>query len=71
MAPRGPLAAARMVKTPDELRRIRAAQRAARAAERALGAAIRSADVGPGGALWRDGRPFTSERARALASFTF
>ena len=70
VTPRGPLADARTVKTPDELRRIRAAQRAARAAERALGAAIRTAEVGPGGALWRDGRPFTSERARALVRET-
>ncbi len=61
-----PVAAARAVKTPDEIRAIRASQSAARAAERALGAAIRRCTAGRGGELVLDGRPFTSERARSL-----
>lgn len=61
-----PVARRRAVKTPDEIRAIRASQSAARAAERALGAAIRRCSVGRGGELVLDGRPFTSERARSL-----
>jgi len=62
----GPFGGARVVKSPEELRRIRRAQSAARAAERAVGAAIRGAEVGRGGVLLHEGRVLTSERAREL-----
>lgn len=66
VAARSPLEAARAVKTPEEIRKIARAQAAARAAERALGRAVREAEVRADGVLMRGGRPFTSERARAL-----
>ena len=70
-AARSPFAAARAVKTPDEIRKIARAQAAARAAERALGRAIRGAQVRASDrALLVDGRVFTSERARALVRET-
>ena len=61
-----PFANARQVKSPEELAAIRASQKAARAAERALGAAIRACTADASGTLLLHGRPFTSERARAL-----
>lgn len=70
LASGSPWAAPRCVKTASELRAIRASQAAARAAERVLGAAIRTAGVREDGVLLRDGRPFTSERARALVRET-
>ena len=69
-AARSPFAAARAVKTPDEIRKIARAQAAARAAERALGHAIREAEIRADGVLLRNGRIFTSERARALVRET-
>ncbi len=61
-----PFSAARQVKSPAELAAIRASQKAARAAERALGAAIRACEADRSGILMLGGKPFTSERARAL-----
>lgn len=69
-AAKSPVAAEREVKTPDEIRKIRRAQSAARAAERAVGAAIRAARPDARGRLVLDGRLLTSERARALVRAT-
>lgn len=70
-APQSPFAAARTVKTEEEISKIARAQAAARAAERALGRAIRGARVRASDrALLVGGRAFTSERARALVRET-
>lgn len=64
--PDSPLRQARMIKTEEECRHIRHAQRAARAAMQAAGRAIAAAEPGRGGILRLNGKRLTAEGVRAI-----
>ena len=54
----------RLVKTPDELKKLRASQKAAVTGMLAARDLIAAAEIGPRGVLRLDGRPLTAERVR-------
>ena len=54
----------RLVKTPDELKKLRASQKAAVAGMLIARDLIAAAEIGPRGVLRLDGRPLTAERVR-------
>ena len=63
---RNPFAAARMVKSPEEIAAIRATQTTAKQAAEYIGEVIRGAEVRENGILFHEGTPLTGERARRL-----
>ena len=63
---RNPFAAARMVKSPEEIAAIRATQTTAKQAAEYIGEVIRGAEVRENGILFHEGTSLTGERARRL-----